>query len=69
MKTVIVSLPEKDENFFLTLLGKFRFKARVLSNEEMEDAELARWIDEGMESEDIPIEKVFKLLEKHGADS
>jgi len=69
MKTVIVNIPEKEESFFLSLLKKFHFKSRVVSDEELEDEELARWINEGLKSEDVPIEKVFQLLEKHGAKS
>lgn len=67
MKTVIVNIPEKDETFFLSLLKKFRFKSHVLTDEELEDEALARWIDEGMETEDVPIEKIFELLRENGA--
>ena len=66
MKTIMVTIPEKEESFFLSLLKKFHFKSRVL-DEELEDDALAKWIDEGMKSEDVPLEKVFQLLEKHGA--
>ncbi|MBI4648714.1 MAG: hypothetical protein HY738_19545 [Bacteroidia bacterium] len=69
MRTVIVNIPEKKEHYFLTLMKKNRFKSRVLTDEELEDAELARWIDEGMKTEDIPIERVFELLKKNGTDS
>ena len=69
MATMIVNIPEKEKSFFLALLKKFHFKSRELSEEELEDEALARWIDEGMKSEDVPIEKVFRLLEKHGAKS
>lgn len=69
MATVIVNIPEKEKSFFLELLKKFHFKSKELSEEELEDEALARWIDEGMKSEDVPIEKVFRLLEKHGAKS
>ncbi|HEX7413345.1 MAG TPA: hypothetical protein VF411_04805 [Bacteroidia bacterium] len=68
-KTVIVNIPEKEATFFLSMLKKLRFKSQVLSEEELEDEALARWIDEGLKSEDVPIEKVFRLLEKHGAKS
>ncbi len=69
MKTIIVNLPEKEESFFLSMLKKIRFKSQVLTEEELEDEELAKWIDKGMKSKDVPIEKVFQLLEKHGAKS
>ena len=66
MKTVIVNIPEKKEHFFLTLLKEFRFKSRVLTAEEKEEMAIARWIDEGLESEDVSEEVVFKTLSKHG---
>ena len=67
MKTVIVNIPEKEETFFLSMLKKFRYKAQVLTEEELEDEALAKWIERGMKSEDVPVEKVFSLLAKHGA--
>ncbi len=66
MKTVIVTIPEKEETFFLSLLQKFRFKSRVLSEKEKEEIATARWIEEGMNSEDVPLEKVYKHFRKHG---
>ena len=53
MKTIIVSVPEKDENFFMMVLKKFRFTNRVLTDEDLEDDALAKWIDEGMKSEEV----------------
>jgi hypothetical protein len=38
-----------------------------LTEEEREEMAIAKWINEGKESEDVPIEKVFQLLRKHGA--
>ncbi len=66
MKTIIVNVPDKDENFFMTLLNKFHFKTRVLTDEDMEDEALARWIDEGMKSEDVPEDQIFEIFRKHG---
>ena len=66
MKTIIVNVPEKDETFFMTLLKKFRFQTRVLTDEDLEDEALAKWIDEGMKSEDIPEEQIFEVFKKHG---
>ena len=66
MKTLIVHIPDKDENLILSLFKKFRFKATVLTNEDLEDEALAKWIDEGMRTEDIPEEEIFDLLRKHG---
>ena len=69
MKTVIVTIPEKEESFFLSMLKKMKFKSQVVTEEELEDEVLSRWINEGMKSEDVPMEKVYQLLEKHGAKS
>ena len=66
MKTIIVSIPDKDENLLIAILKKFRFKTRVLSQEEQEEMAMAKWIDEGMESEDIPEEAIYKALRKRG---
>lgn len=66
MKTVIVNIPEKKELFFLSLLKEFRFQSRVLTDEEREEMAIAKWIDTGMESEDVSEEVVFNTLRKHG---
>jgi len=29
---------------------------------------MAKWIREGMKSEDVPLEKVYTYLRKHGVD-
>ena len=66
MKTVIVNVPEKKEDFFLSLLKEFHYKSRVLTEEEKEDFAIAKWINEGLESDDVPEEEVFKTLRKQG---
>jgi hypothetical protein len=66
MKTIIVSVPEKEENFFIALLKKFNFKSKVLTDEDLEDKALAKWIDEGMKSEDVPEEEILEVFRKHG---
>lgn len=66
MKTIIVNIPEKEESFFLSVLKKFHFKSRVLTNEELEDEELSRCIELGMKSEDVSEESIFKIFRKHG---
>ena len=66
MRTIIVNVPEKDESFFMLLLKKFRFQNRVLTNEDLEDKALAKWIDKGMKSEDVPEEEIFEMFRKHG---
>jgi hypothetical protein len=67
MKTLLVNIPEKKEVLFMSLMKKYHFKSKVVTEEDLEDKELAKWIKKGMKSEDVPIEKVFRLLEKHGA--
>ena len=66
MKTVIVNVPEKDEDLFSALLKKLGFKSRVVSEEEKEEAALAKWIDEGMKSEEVSEETMYATLRKHG---
>ncbi|MBI4646144.1 MAG: hypothetical protein HY738_05970 [Bacteroidia bacterium] len=65
MKTVIVNVPEKKENYFLNLFKKHHLKTRVIERVEDEDL-MENWIDEGMESEDIPEEEIFKIFRKYG---
>jgi len=69
MKTAIVNIPDKKEQLFISFLRKNRFKSRIITEEDREDAALTKWIDKGMKSEDVPVEKIFELLKKHGADS
>jgi hypothetical protein len=66
MRTIIVNVPEKDENFFMELLKKFRFKNKVLAKDDVEDEAIAKWIDEGMNSEDVPEEEIFEIFRKRG---
>ncbi|MEP7167763.1 MAG: hypothetical protein ABI855_00170 [Bacteroidota bacterium] len=68
MKTVIVNIPDKDENLFAALLKRFGFKSRVISDEEKEETALAEWINEGTKSEEVSEEKVFSTLRKHGIE-
>ncbi len=68
MKTVIVNIPEKKEDFFLSLLKEFRYKSKVLTEEEREEMAIAKWINEGMESEDVPVEKIYDHFRKHGVN-
>ncbi len=64
MKTAIVYIPDKEENIFISLMKKFSFKTHVLTEEERKDMAMAKWIDEGMDTEDVPKEKVYKYLKK-----
>jgi len=68
MSTILVNVPEKEKDFFKDLLRKFKFKSRVISEEELEESALAKWIEEGMKSEDVPIEELYKLLRENGGN-
>ncbi len=65
MKTIIVKIPDKKENYLRNFLKKHRFKSRVLEVEEDEDL-MAKWIDEGMKSEEVPEKEIFEIFRKHG---
>lgn len=67
MKTVIVNIPDKKEKYFLSLIKKNRLRSWVLDDEE-DEVLMAKWIDEGMKSGEIPIEKVLEHLRKHGVN-
>ena len=66
MKTIIVNVPDRDENLFNSLVKKLGFKSRIVPEEEKEEIALAKWIDEGMESEEVSEEIVYATLRKHG---
>ena len=66
MKTVIVNIPEKKQNFFFSLMKELKLKTQDVSSDFEEDKQLAKWIDKGMKSEDVPEEAVFAVLKKHG---
>lgn len=65
MKTIIVNVPDKDENLFEALVKKLGFKSRTIEDEKEETA-IAKWIDEGMQSEDVAEGTVYATLKKHG---
>ncbi len=65
MKTIIINVPEKDESFFTILFKKFHLNPHVVTGEEDEDL-IAKWIDEGMKSEEVPKAKIYATLRKHG---
>lgn len=68
MKTIIANIPARDENLFIALFRKFKIKTRVLTEEEKEEMAMAKWIDEGMKSEDVPMKKVHEYFRKHGVN-
>ena len=67
MQTLIVNIPDKETNFFISLMKKFKFNTSILTKEDFEDEDkMAQWIDEGMQSEEVPKEVVYETLRKHG---
>jgi len=66
MKTIIVNVPDKDESLFSALVAKLGFKAHLVSEDEKEEHALARWIDEGMKTEEVSEKAVYTTLRKHG---
>lgn len=66
MTTMIVNVPDREKGFFNSLLKKFGFKSRVVSENEKEEIAMAKWIDEGMKTEEVPEETVYRTLRKHG---
>jgi len=66
MKTVILTIPEKNEKWFQTLFTQFRIKHKFLTAQSKEDLLLAKLIDEAMEEEgEIEKEKVLQFVKKH----
>ena len=63
MKTAIIAIKSKsDEHFLKVFFKKAGIKARILRQQEIEDAVFAALIDEGMKSKNIPEESVMKVL-------
>lgn len=62
MKTIIVNIPEEKEMFFLSLLKEFRFKSRVLTDEDKEDTALLALMFEREKEETFPIETTEQIL-------
>ncbi len=65
MTTVVLKIPDKKETIFRSFLKKHHFRMRVIEKEEDEDI-MAKWIDEGMKSEDVPEEEIYAIFRKHG---
>ncbi len=68
MSTIIVNVPDKEKDFFNDLLKKFKFKSHSISEEELEEAALAKWINDGMKSKDVPLKELYKFLKENGAN-
>ena len=69
MKTIIVNVPDKQTDEVKNFFDKLHLRSRILTDEDFEDKVLAGMINEGMQTEDVPIEKVFEYLRKNGVDS
>ena len=68
MTTMIVNVPEKEKSFFLTILKKFHFKSKILSEDDKEDIWFAKMIDEAeREGGEISEKEIFQLLKRNGA--
>jgi len=62
MKTIIVNIPEEKETFFLSLLKEFRYKSRVLSDEDKEDTALLSLMYERENEETFDIGTTVQIL-------
>ena len=65
MKTIIFMAKDSNTNLILSLLKQLKIKAKLLSDDDLEDAWLARLIDEGMkEKGEVPISEIHRKLRK-----
>jgi len=62
MKTIIVNIPEEKERFFLSILKEFRYKSRVLTDENKEDSALLALMYKRENEETLPIETTEQIL-------
>lgn len=69
MKTIIVNVPENKENLLMKFIHELNLKSKVLTDEDFEDVVLAKWINEGMKTEDVPMETIFEVFKKNGINS
>ena len=68
MTTMLVNVPENEKSLFLALLKKFRFKSKMLSEEEKEDVWLSKMMDEAEEEGgEVSEEEIMKTLKRNGA--
>lgn len=66
MKTIIVDVPEKDAVLFNALLQRLGLRSRPMTDEDLEEQAMAKWIGEGLRTEEVPTEEVLKALRKGG---
>jgi hypothetical protein len=65
MTTVVLKIPNKKENQVMNYLKKNHLKVRIVEQEEDEDL-IAKWIDEGMKSDEVSEEEIFATLRRNG---
>ncbi|MBI3500545.1 MAG: hypothetical protein HY063_02030 [Bacteroidetes bacterium] len=70
MKTLIAPLRnEKQADLFLKIFKKMGVKAKLYSEEEMEDFALAKHAQEALnEKEELPVEELYEYLRKQGVE-
>jgi hypothetical protein len=68
MKTIIVDVPDKDEAMFNALLSRLGMRSRPLTEEDREEQAMAKWIGEGLKTEEVAAEEVLKALRKGGVE-
>ncbi len=68
MKTIIVDVPEKDEALFSALLQRLGLRSRPMTDEDLEEQAMAKWIGEGLKTNEVPAEKILKALRKGGVE-
>ena len=64
MKTVILSIPEKKEKWFLSLFDQLHVKHKILSREEKEEAGLLKAMLAGKKGDYVNRETIMKALQK-----
>jgi hypothetical protein len=65
MTTIIVNIPDKKENLFISFLKKNHLKMQILKDKEDEDL-MAKWIDDGTKSSEVSEDVIFETLRKNG---
>ena len=65
MKTIVVKVPEKKENYVRQFLKRHHLKSQMIEKEE-DEALIAKWINEGAKSEEVSEEEVLETLRKNG---
>jgi len=68
MKTYIVTVSDKDNDFVSGLFKKLKLNSKVLTDEEEEEIGLSEAINKGMKSDDVSKKKLLSHFRKHGVD-